>query len=110
MTAAHRSAEWRRSGLEESGARTAVEAERRKSIVFEGAERPSLIDFSGAGTAVSPSLHSRDLFGSFFDLAKNERPRPKRGSDLPYSTQRLTNAVPRTAVNLMSSRDAALLE
>ena len=33
------------SGLEESGARTAVDAERPKSIVPEGATRPSLIDF-----------------------------------------------------------------
>jgi hypothetical protein len=62
-----------RSGLEESGARTAADAERSKSIVFEGAERPSLIDFSGAGADVSPSLHSRDLFGSFLDPAKNEQ-------------------------------------
>ena len=71
-----------RPGLEESGTRTAVEAKRRKSIMSEGAERPSLIDFRGAGTGVSPSLHSRDLFGSFFDLAKNERPRPQMGSFL----------------------------
>ena len=69
-----------RSGIEESGARTAADAKWPKSIVSEGAERPSLIDFSGAGAAVSLSLHSRDLFGSFFDLAKNEHPSLERGS------------------------------
>ena len=63
-----------RSGLEESGARTAADAKRPKSIVSEGATRPSLIDFSAAGADVSLSLHSRDLFGSFFDPAKNEHP------------------------------------
>ena len=36
---------WIRSGLEESGARTAANAKRPKSIVFKGAKRPSLIDF-----------------------------------------------------------------
>ena len=34
--------------------------------------RASLIDCSGAGAGVSPSLHSRDLFGSFLYLGKNE--------------------------------------
>jgi hypothetical protein len=76
-----------RFGLEESGARTAVDAKRPKSILSEGARqfrlpRPSLIDFSGAGIDVSPSLHSRDLFGSFFDLAKNEPPSLKTNSCL----------------------------
>ena len=34
--------------------------------------RASLIDCSGAGAGVSPSLHSRDLFSSFLHPGKNE--------------------------------------
>ena len=65
------------SGLEDSGARTEADAKRLKSIVSEGAKGPSLIDFSGAKADVSPipTAVGRDLFGSFFDLAKNERSR-----------------------------------
>jgi hypothetical protein len=62
-----------RFGLDESGARTTADAERPKSSVPERAERVSFDDFSGAGDIVSPSHRSLDLFGSFLDLAKNER-------------------------------------
>jgi hypothetical protein len=65
----------KQTGLEESGARTEADAKRPKSIVFEGAQRLSLIDFSGAEADVSLSLHSRDFFGSFLDPAKNEHQR-----------------------------------
>jgi hypothetical protein len=34
----------------------------------------SFDDFSGAGAVVSPSHRSRDLFGSFLDLAKTKPP------------------------------------
>jgi hypothetical protein len=78
----HRPTESSRSGLEESGGQTMVDAKRPKSIMSEGATRPSLIDFSEAETTVSPILHSRDLFGSFFDLAKNERPCEKTSACL----------------------------
>ena len=62
----HKPPDTSRSGIEESGARTAADAKRPKSIVSKGAERPSLIDFSGAGADVSLSLHSRDLFWFVF--------------------------------------------
>jgi hypothetical protein len=66
--------EARRFGLDEQAARTAAQARAPgNSSLSERAKRTSSKNFSEAGDDVRPGHHSRDLFGSFLDPAKNER-------------------------------------
>ncbi len=102
------------SGLEESGARTAAHAKRPKSIVPEGATRPSLIDFRGpeghpvwrSGSRRQPDPDGRRERSFWFvrESFRDEHPLLERGGlSCSWARRPWGKTTGRTAIKLTTS-------